>query len=84
MRTFSLFTSDTRCKVPTLTFIVAEDEARAIILAQDNLAESEFHIAVELREGDRRLCKLVKPGVSRGLDGDLAQPFGPSLRREGT
>ena len=63
MRTFSLFTTDTRYTVPTLTLILAEDEARAITLAQGNLAESEFHTHVELREGDRCVCKLLKAKV---------------------
>ena len=64
MRTFSLFTTDTRYRVPTLTLIAAEDEARAVALAYDNLAQSEFHTAVEVREGDIRLCRVLRDGAA--------------------
>jgi hypothetical protein len=63
MRTFSLFTTDTRYRVPTLSLILAENEARATVLARDNLALSVFHTAVELREGDRRVCQFRKAEV---------------------
>jgi hypothetical protein len=61
MRTFSLFTTDTRYNVPTFMLILAEDEARAIAMAADRLAESEFHTAVELLEDDRPVYQEVKP-----------------------
>ena len=60
MRTFSFFTTDTRYRVPTLTLVVAENEARAIALAYDNLTRSEFHTAVEIREGDSHLCRVLR------------------------
>ena len=60
MRAFSLFTTDTRYSVPTLTFVVVDDERRAIELARNMLAESKFHTAVELREDDRLVCQLLK------------------------
>ena len=64
MQTFSLFTTDTRYSVPTLTLVTAEDEAGAIALAQNNLAQSEFHIAVELLEGERRFYQEVRPKIA--------------------
>ena len=60
MRAFSLFTTDTRYSVPTLTFVVAEDERGAIELARNRLAESKFHTAVEVREDDRLVCQLLR------------------------
>jgi hypothetical protein len=55
MRTFSLFTIDTRYTVPTLTVLTVEDEQRAIEQAQANLDQSEFHRAVELWDGERTI-----------------------------
>jgi hypothetical protein len=55
MRTFSLFTVDTHYTVPTLTLLTVENEQRAIELAQANLDQSEFHRAVELRDGERAI-----------------------------
>lgn len=66
MRTFSLFTTDTRYSVPTLTLVLAEDDARATVLARNNLAESQFHIAVEVREGDRQVCQLRRQEARPG------------------
>ena len=60
MRTFSLFTTDTRYSVPTLTFVVADDEQRAIALARANLNQCEFHRAVELRDGERSIFQKLK------------------------
>lgn len=57
MRTFSLFISDTRYRVPTLTLVDAEDEFRAIGLANERLDASAFHTAVEVREGDQCLYR---------------------------
>jgi hypothetical protein len=53
MRTFSLFTTDSRYSVPTLTLVIAEDERQAIERAEANLRESNFHRAVELRDDER-------------------------------
>ena len=79
MRAFSLFTTDTRYSVPTLTFVVAEDERRAIELARNRLAESKFHTAVELREDDRLVCQLLRREArpSRGQ----SVPTQPSIYR---
>jgi hypothetical protein len=67
MRTFSLLTNDTRYRVPTLTLILAEDEARAIALAYDNLSRSEFHTAVEIQEGDNRLYRVTRDRAAADL-----------------
>jgi methylase of polypeptide subunit release factors len=60
MRTFSLFTTDTRYSVPTLSIVVVDDEQRAIALARANLDQSNFHRAVELRDGDRPIFQRLK------------------------
>jgi hypothetical protein len=60
VRTFSLFTIDTRYSVPTLTIVLAEDEPRAIELARANLNESRFHRGVELRDGERAVFRKLK------------------------
>jgi hypothetical protein len=60
VRTFSLFTTDTRYSVPTLTLVVADDEARAIVLANSASAQSAFHTAVEVREGGRAIYQEIK------------------------
>lgn len=60
MRSFSLFTTDSRYTVPTLTLVVAQDEAAAIARARLALAVSAFHTAVELREGERRIYQEFK------------------------
>ncbi len=46
MRTFTVFTIDSRYSVPTLTLLATEDEAVAIALAREELGKSEFHTAV--------------------------------------
>jgi hypothetical protein len=61
MRTFSLFTTDARYGVPTFNLVVADDETCAIALANRRLAESAFHTAVEVREGDRCVYRIVAP-----------------------
>jgi len=60
MRSFSLFTTDSRYSVPTLTLVEAQDEAAAIVRAKEALAASSFHTAVELREGDRPIYQEFK------------------------
>ena len=68
MRAFSLFTTDTRYRVPTLALITVETEQHAINLATANLGESEFHLAVELRDGKRPIftkAKTVEPPPAR-------------------
>ena len=61
MRTFTVFAIDSRYSVPTLTLLATEDEAMAIAVARDELAQSEFHTAVEVREGDKRIYHAVRP-----------------------
>jgi hypothetical protein len=61
MRSFSLFTTDSRYSVPTLTLVEALDEAGAIERAREALRISSFHTAVELREGDERIYEEFKP-----------------------
>jgi hypothetical protein len=63
MGTYSLFTTDTRYSVPTLTLLIVEDATRAIALARNRLAESEFHTAVEVRDGEKRVCQLAREPV---------------------
>lgn len=60
MRSFSLFTTDSRYSVPTLTLVDAADEAEAIARARQTLAASAFHVAVELCEGDERIFQEFK------------------------
>ena len=60
MRTFSLFTTDSRYSVPTLTLIEADDEKHAIAQALANLEKSIFHRAVELREGSVSIYQKLK------------------------
>jgi hypothetical protein len=60
MRTFSLFTTDTRYSLPTVTLVLTEDAERAIALAEANLAQSRYHRAVELREGSRAIYQSLK------------------------
>jgi hypothetical protein len=73
MRSFSLFTTDSRYSVPTLTLVQAEDEAAAIVRAKAVLAASSFHTAVELREGDHPIYQEFKR-LSAVLD-DPAPPL---------
>lgn len=60
MRTFSLFTTDTRYSVPTLTLLVVDSERQAIERAKATLGESEFHRAVELRDDERRIYQEIR------------------------
>lgn len=60
LRTFSVLTTDTRYRVPGLTLIVAEDEARAIRMAASTLDASDYHVAVEVREGKGRIYRASK------------------------
>ena len=66
MRTFSLFTTDSRYSVPTLTLVIVEDEQQAIERAEANLRESNFHRAVELRDGGRSVYRRSR-AEERGL-----------------
>jgi hypothetical protein len=58
MRTYSLFTYNTRSTVPTLWFEVVADETRARALAERAFAESPDQERVEVREDDRLVFAL--------------------------
>lgn len=60
IRVFSLFTTDTRYSVPTLTLVLAPDGRAAIARASACLAESAFHTAIEVREGNRIIHQECK------------------------
>lgn len=58
MQTFSLFVHDERYSVPTLQFIVVQDEAGARELARRELLASPHHLAVEVRDdGGSAFCE---------------------------
>ena len=56
MRTFSCFITDDRYSVPTLSFVIAEDERRAEELVRRNIMISPHHIEVEVLDGERSVC----------------------------
>ena len=60
MRTFSLFTTDTRYTVPTLTLLIVDDEQGAINEARATLNQSEFHRAVEVWDGQRTIFRRLR------------------------
>ena len=68
MRSYSLFTTDSRYTVPTLTLVQTLDEAAAIDRARQILAASPFHTAVELCEDETRVFQEFKR-LSVVLDG---------------
>ena len=82
MRTFTLFTVDSRYSVPTLTLLATEDEAEAIALARDDLARSELHISVEVREGDKRIYHAVKPDGLIQLGRPPPPDLGPTVHHQ--
>ena len=51
MRTFTLFITDTRYRVPTFALLTVDDEQRAIELAKRTLIRSAYHLAVEVHDG---------------------------------
>lgn len=55
MRTFSCFISDSRSAVPTLSLILAEDEARARLLARRELLDTRQAVSIEVCEGGKLL-----------------------------
>ncbi len=71
LRTFSLFTTDRRYSVPTLQFLLAQDEARAQDLARRQLLASEDHLAVEVHENGQPLFREARAvgSLSAGLSG---------------
>jgi hypothetical protein len=60
MQTYCLYIEDDRYSVPTLLFIIAADDAEAQRIAAEKLSEPH-HLAVEVREVERELCRLVSP-----------------------
>jgi len=52
MSTFTFYIQDDRYEVPTMDFVIAQNEARARVRATERLLESTHHIAVEVYEGD--------------------------------
>lgn len=58
MRTFSFYIHDRRYSVPTLQIVTVRDEIRARELAQQRLEEGDYHLAVEVLEGQTELFRL--------------------------
>ena len=58
MRDFTFYIHDQRYTVPTLAVVEADDEELAWELAKKRLSESPFHVAIEVREGDRPLARF--------------------------
>ena len=52
MVTFTFYIRDDRYDVPTMDFVIAQNEARARVRAAERLLESTHHTAVEVYEGD--------------------------------
>ncbi|HZZ88010.1 MAG TPA: hypothetical protein VFE13_06710 [Caulobacteraceae bacterium] len=63
MRTFTFFMVDERYGVPTMDMISAPDEVRAAVLAQRRLAESDYHLEIEVRENDAPVARVSPGGV---------------------
>jgi len=57
--TYSFYIEDDRYSVPTLLFVDAADDASALRMARDKLAEPH-HVAIEVRDGYRILERLVE------------------------
>lgn len=55
VRTFTCFTFDNRCSVPTLSFVFAADEMRARLLARRELLDTPDAVSLELYEGSNLL-----------------------------
>lgn len=63
MRTFSCFTFDNTCSVPTLFFVFAADVARARVLAQREMLATLGAKTVEIFEDNRLLgIEAAQPG----------------------
>ena len=52
MRTFTCFMSEVGSSVPTLSFVLAEDEVRARLVVLRGLLDNKQAISVEIYEGD--------------------------------
>lgn len=55
MRTFSCFIADSRSPAPVLSFILAEDEDRARLLARRELLNTKQALSVEVCESGKSL-----------------------------
>ena len=70
MRTFACFTFEHGASVPTLSFIMAEDEDRARLLVRRELQANERALSVDVYESNKMLWteraegpRRVAPGV---------------------
>lgn len=79
VRAYSLFTTDMRFNVPTLTFILCADEEAAIARAVENLASSVFHTAVEIRERDDVVYRRVKSSNAMRRAADRRDRLSPDM-----
>ena len=66
MRTFSCFITDDRYSVPTLAFLIADDERRARQLARQRLMDSPHHLRIELLEDGRPVYSQHRQAQGRG------------------
>lgn len=58
MRSYTFYIDDERYSVPTLMFVLAEDDAEARDLAAQKLLESEFYSGVAVWVDDQELPEL--------------------------
>ena len=77
MRTFHFYVEDARCGAPKVFVVEAAGEARARVLAEQMLAQSEHHLGVEVCEDGRRHF-----GVGTFTDRSWCEP-GPRLAAAG-
>ena len=71
MQTYHLFIADLRYMAPTLRLITVADDARALLFAEQALAESADHVGAEVYLGSRRLFGVgslaARPEARGGL-----------------
>lgn len=58
VRDFTFAIYDERYTAPTLLLVSVTDEKRACEMAKERLERSPFHLAVEVREGDRLIGRF--------------------------
>jgi hypothetical protein len=78
LQTFEFYLDDDRYSVPTLKLVVADDEARALAVAQTLLDESGHHRGVEVCVAGERVTGLGSFASRR-----LPEFARPSLTLEG-
>jgi hypothetical protein len=74
MISFQLYIEDVRYAVPTLYFVECSDESRATEIAFRKLAESQFHLGVEVRRGDECILGIgsyAREKSTQGLYGRI-------------